>query len=302
MRGVLTIGFVLAIGCGTQPRDRVEKVESVPVSQAAMALPTVLTRVSTQAPLLNPRDIDSPITGRRGIFAIGDPCAFYHDEEELWRVFWSANDVYAEEMGLNEIGMMGAVSSNGIEFTTLSFLPMTQVGNFDTGSMETCDVIKVGTGADRLYYMFYSASALTPDEVTGEEFTTWRVGLAISQDGFRFEALPASLSSAGTEGLLFDSTDILGKSMRKGNFVTDPVVSFARGKFHMWTLCVQQLPDARGGVCYHTSYDAINWHHHGVVKGLDRAFPIQPTVFFNPATKNFEMYVVMDTPQEEQAV
>jgi hypothetical protein len=236
-----------------------------------------------------------------------DPCAVWDPVAELWRVYWSFFDAEAEAEGLPATGMMGATSPDGTALVPHGVLSLEQQGTFDENSVETCDVVVLEddeSPTGQRFLMFYSGSQLPQGGPSDDPEASgpYSIALATSTDGVRYEPLEAELSRDGVAGVLFGVSDALGGEEVDGNFITDPVIAIRGGTLHMWTLCIRQVPEPFGGICHHTSVDAIHWEHRGLVTGLDRAFPIQPTVFYNPATDLFEMYVVMDTPEEEARV
>ncbi|MEO0814499.1 MAG: hypothetical protein AAFY60_16690, partial [Myxococcota bacterium] len=210
-------------------------------------------------------------------------------------------DLLSEEAGGIATGIVGATSADGVNFTINPVLSVEPLGTFDTSSVETCDVIIVGEGNERTFYMFYSG-AQAENSTDPEAAAKYKIALATSTDGVRFTPISASESPVGQEGVLFGNPEVSGAPDVFGNFITDPVAVYRDGTFHLWTLCIDQIPEPFGGICYHTSSDALQWTHHGVVSGLNRAFAIQPTVYFNPTLERFEMYVVMDTPEEEAQI
>ena len=252
-------------------------------------------------PVINPRELRSPTSGTFNVAATADPCVLWDEDAQLWRAYFTFWDWYAEEHGQMAAGISGATSADGKNFVPLGALALEQQGTFDTGSVETCDVVKVDdperAGA-KLYYMYYSGSTAGDDEHPG----FYQMGLAISRDGRRFTPLAADRSKDGVPGLLFSIGDVLGGAEDPDSFVTDPTVVLVDGAFHMWSLCVELAPEPYGGICYHSSSDGVSWRHHGLISGLKRAFAIQPTVFHNPTLDRFEMYVVMDTPEEEAQI
>ncbi|MEL6546545.1 MAG: hypothetical protein AAFQ82_18095, partial [Myxococcota bacterium] len=252
-------------------------------------------------PVLNPRSLVAPISGEPSMFALGDPCAVWDSESQLWRVYWSYTDLLSEEAGGIATGIVGATSADGVNFTINPVLSVEPLGTFDTSSVETCDVIIVGEGNERTFYMFYSG-AQAENSTDPEAAAKYKIALATSTDGVRFTPISASESPVGQEGVLFGNPKVSGAPDVFGNFITDPVAVYRDGTFHLWTLCIDQIPEPFGGICYHTSSDALQWTHHGVVSGLNRAFAIQPTVYFNPTLERFEMYVEMDTPEEEAQI
>lgn len=255
----------------------------------------------TGNPVINPRELKSPTSGTFSVACTADPCALWDERAQKWRVYWTFWDWYAEEHDQMAAGIFGATSADGKNFVPLDTLALEQQGTFDTGSVETCDVVMVDdpeNSGSKLYYMYYSASILDDHD----EPCFHQVGLAISRDGERFTPLSAERSKDGIPGLLFSVGDVLGGIDDTENFIADPTVVVVDGTFHMWTLCVELVPEPNGGICYHTSHDGISWSHHGVISGLNRACAIQPTVFRNPRKDRFEMYVVMDTPEEEAEI
>ncbi len=255
------------------------------------------------SPLVEPRELSSPATGAGTMIGTSDPCAVWDPLAQTWRIFWTYSDYQAELDGLAPIaGIAGGSSADGIEFVGYAELALDQQGTFDELSVETCDVVVIDdpeSATGPRFLLFYSGSRL-PTDAQGEfDHGPYAIALATSDDGVRFEPLEPALSRDGVAGVLFGISDVFGSEEVDGNFITDPVVVVRDDGFHMWTLCITQVPEPFGGICYHTSPDAISWTHHGLVEGLDRAFPIQPTVFFNPTTELFEMYVVMDTVEEE---
>ncbi|MEM7135771.1 MAG: hypothetical protein AAF500_04285 [Myxococcota bacterium] len=251
-----------------------------------------------QPGIVDPRDLVSPITGENTVATTADPCAVWDPRAGGWRVFFSFADFEAERRGLPPSGIFGGTWIEGRAFEQYPELAVTQVGTWDASSVETCEVVRLDdatspTGQRFLLY-YGGASAEEPNYV---------MALATSTDGEHFERLPADKAPLGFEGGLFKIDAVLPNTRDiPGNFVTDPTVVFVDGVFHMWTLCVRQIPDTFGGVCYSTSADGISWNHRGLVSGLSRGAPIQPTVFYDPELERFEMYVVMDTAEEEVGI
>ena len=251
-------------------------------------------------PILNPRNMVSPITDTRKIGFLADPCSFWDQEQSVWRIFWTFWDVEADLAGQGQPGIWGATSKDGLNFETLDELALNSLGTFDQESVETCDVIKAPDPNDpsqSIYFMYYSGNS---DNGEG----LFKMGLALSRDGIHFDPISSSLSPKNQEGLLFTIQDSFAGAGENtpGNFITDPTVVYRNGEFKMWSLCIQQFPaaDANGGICYHTSSDGINWTHLGIVNGLDGVgFPIQPTVYFNENSNEYEMLFVGDTPADE---
>ncbi len=260
-----------------------------------------LQRVAS--PVLDPRSVPSPVTGEATMFGALDPCAVWDPKAELWRVYFSFADDVAESQGLERAGIAGATSVDGTSFTMNPNLALAQQGTFDVGSVETCEVIVMEdeeSSTGQRFLMFYSASNLYTEDI--EEIGEYVVALATSEDGVIFEPLEAELSRNRESGVLFGISEALGVEEVAGNFITDPTVTVKGDTLYMWTLCIQLNPEPFGGICHHTSQDGIQWEHLGFVSGLDRAFAIQPTVFYNPKTDLFEMYVVMDTNEEEARI
>ncbi len=270
---------------------------SLPVPDAGDANTGFFTRHPGN-PVINLRDLTSPTSNTNNMVGTMDPCVLWDESESLWRAYWSFWDVHAEENGLPAAGIYGATSTDGIHFVPLEQLALDQLGSFDSDSTETCDVIKVPDGPGQntpkggVYYMYFSGN---DDESDGHH----KMGLALSLDGEHFAPISAVDSPKGIEGLLFSVDDLLEGEDLVGNFVTDPTVLLTDEGFSMWSLCVLQIPSPNGGICYSTSVDGIHWEHHGLVNGLERGFPIQPTVFYNPQEDRLDMYVVMDTLAEE---
>jgi len=251
-------------------------------------------------PIINPRRIVSPLSKTNKIAGTADPCALWDPLTSKWRIFWSVWDVASEERGESATGILGAVSSDGENFVVNKKLSLSVNSSFESGSVETCDVVTTG---DDSYYMYYSAST---DTIGDPEKTFHKIGLAISKDGVSFKQLSDKKSKDGIKGLLFSAADIFDVEDVPGNFVTDPTVVVRNDGYHMWTLCVVQVPEskANGGVCYHTSKDGIKWKHHGITKGLNfqNVMPIQPTVFYNKKMSRYDMYFVNDLPSEEKKI
>ena len=303
VRIVLCIALTALAACGdgSAPAASGEPdAGSDPLAEALEGLGTDFVRVGDR-PLLNPRELVAPISRQVSMFGILDPCAVWDEDAGLWRVYWSYSDVASEALGAISSGIVGATSSDGINYTMNDVLSIEPIGTFDTSTIETCDVVIVGEGADRVFYMFYSGSQ-SENPADPEALSKYKIALARSQDGIRFTPISAEESPVGAEGVLFGTPEVTGGPDVFGNFITDPVVVVRDGTFHMWTLCIEQFPQTFGGVCYHTSNDALNWTQHGLVNGLQRAFPVQPTVYYNPVARRFEMYVVMDTPDEEREI
>ncbi len=258
--------------------------------------------IRVASPVLDLRLHPSPSTGRPTMLGAFDPCAVWDPQAQRWRAYFTFADEVAEQSGLPRAGIAGAVSesADGTSFSVLPELALAQLGTFDSESVETCDVVRVDddeSPTGQRFLMFYSGGR-------GEVDSNYVIALATSDDGVSFEPLEPALAREGEAGVLFGVSEAMGAPEVDGNFITDPVVAVRGDLFHMWTLCIQQVParDVGGGICHATSPDAISWTHHGRVEGLDRAFAIQPTVFFNPDLELFEMYVVMDTPREEAPI
>lgn len=253
-------------------------------------------------PVVNPRDLISPVTQSKKVMHAADPCAFWDEDESLWRVFFSFWDLEAENTGKLG-GLWGATSSDGINFTPPSSLVLNQLGSFDSESTETCDIVKAPDPVhpqSEIYFLYFSGNS-----ISNHDTPYHKIGLATSKDGLVFDPISPSSSPKNEEGLLFTGADVLGGPEVPGNYITDPTVLFINNKFYMWTLCIKQIPEAEanGGICYHESMDGINWVHHGLTSGLTTiAFPIQPSVYFNHKRNRFEMIVVADTPAEESEI
>jgi hypothetical protein len=258
--------------------------------------------VRVASPVLDVRVQPSPSTGRPTMLGAFDPCTVWDPQAQRWRAYFTFADDVAEQSNLPRAGIAAAVSDSpdGTSFSVLPELALTQLGTFDSESVETCDVVRVEddeSPTGQRFLMFYSGGR-------GQTDSNYVIALATSEDGVSFEPLESELARDGEAGVLFGVSEAMGAPEVDGNFITDPVVAVREGLFHLWTLCIQQVPkrEIGGGICHATSPDAITWTHLGPVEGLDRAFAIQPTVFFNPELDLFEMYVVMDTPREEALI
>ncbi|MEL6760948.1 MAG: hypothetical protein AAFP04_11160 [Myxococcota bacterium] len=249
-------------------------------------------------PLLDPRRILSPVSGARTLLGVPDPCVVWDSQDQLWRVYWSFVDPEAEERGLLDSGIASASSSDGVDYSVSSQLALEPIGTFDATTVETCEVVEVEAESGRRFFMYYSGS-VSSDEDDPEADSIYILGLATSDDGVRFTPVAPSRSPRGELGALFGISEAFGGMEEFGNFITDPTVVIVDGLFYMWTLCVQQVPEPNGGICHHRSRDGVEWEHLGLVSGLERGFPIQPTVYYNEGSEQFEMYVVMDTSEEE---
>lgn len=256
------------------------------------------TRTTTTAPLINPRSLVSPSTGETSLGVGADPCAAWDPVENRWRVFFTFADFQAEEAGGISQGIFGGTTADGVTFEPYEDLVVSPMGTYDTSSIETCELIvrpDPTSPTGQRFYLYTGGSE-------GDD-PNYTVTLSTSTDGEHFSYLPASDSPLGLEGALFQIDAVLpGVTNQPGNYVTDQTITVVDDVWHMWTLCIQQIPEPYGGICHSTSTDGVTWQHDGLVSGLDRAFPIQPTVFHNPATGLFEMYVIMDTEEEEAAI
>lgn len=254
-------------------------------------------------PILDPRVLVSPTTQTNNVVGVFDPCAVWDERAGLWRVYFTLFDVYAEEIGETAAGIVGVSGPEPDRLGDALTLAVEQQGTFDSSSVETCDIVIVDDPqrpGEVLYYMYYSGSEI--GGVENQDFAVYRIALAISEDGERFEPLAAERSRDGVAGVLFGTSEPLGGPEAVGNFITDPTVVVRDDGFHMWTLCVRTEPDVAGGLCYHRSPDGIEWQHLGTARGFGDLLPIQPTVFYNPDTQLFEMYVVIDSPEDEAKI
>ncbi|MEM6786467.1 MAG: hypothetical protein AAF715_03020 [Myxococcota bacterium] len=248
--------------------------------------------------IVDPRELVSPSTGDNTVAVTADPCAVWDPQIEKFRVFFTFADFTAEEQNLPPAGIFGGTWAPGEAFEPYETLALDQIGTFDTYSVETCDVVRIDdetSATGQRFFMYYGGAS--------QEEPDYTIALATSEDGRRFEPIPPNLSPRGALGELFKIDSVLpGAPDVPGNYPTDPTVVIRDDTWHMWTFCVQQFPDGGGGVCHSTSLDGINWQHFGPGSGLTRGAPIQPTVHFNPSLDAFEMYVVMDTPEEEAEI
>lgn len=291
---------LLACGDDGAPLDA-GTVDSGPAVDAG--IPDTLSFVrDLGGPVLNPRTIPSPHSDGNNTLGVFDPCSVWDPDAGVWRVYWSFADQEAEEAGEPATGMMGASAADGRAFVPYAELALEQQGTFDTSSVETCDIVRVpdpDNADQQLFYMFYSGSSVPANE---DASSIYRIALAISRDGVRFEPIPTERSRGGVAGVLFGTEEALGAPEIEGNFITDPTVVLVDGTFHMWTFCAVTIPEPNGGVCYHTSPDGYTWTHRGISTGFTRGAPIQPTVWYDPIDEEFEMLVILDTPEEEAPI
>lgn len=292
---VFVLSMCLASSCMANEKD--------------VQLPQVTHQVATLNPgpgwtrnlsnlIINPSHFSLP-TGELG-FNTSDPCVLYSEKTKTWHAFFSSNSDKLDKQFLMHATSQEA--TNGWRVLPLPALDVGAANSWDAKTIETCSIVEIEPRpTESHYYLFYSGA----NTMGGGDEDVYSMGLAVSTDLQSFHRIDASRSPKKTDGLLFDPVQAFRKTLGVTSGVaTDPSVIYKDSIFKMWFFCAAKDKSGEfidGGICYASSADGLNWQHEGALPTLmnDKAPGViaqQPTVIYNPQSRLYEMWAVIDDP------
>ena len=262
-------------------------------------------------------------------FGPADSSVLFDTEDNLWKA-WFSSTLQDVASGSDVMTIKYAESSDGIAWSepVVAFQASADTSAWDYTHAETPAVIKNPdplAPVNQKFILWYSganktlaASENRPGADT--DFPYYQIGLAYSADGKSFVRYTPGLNNK--PGLVFSANASLFGSGLPGVFgdglVADPEVIYYNNMFHMWfSSFAESVPSPVAptgrlplafGIAHATSTDGINWSstHDNPLSSLAKPGEVaagqQPTVFFNAADSQFEMWFSNDTDVEKRTV
>lgn len=255
-----------------------------------------------------------------------DPSVLFDTADNKWKV-WLASTSKDTASGATTGVIRYAESSDGIDWTIPQtvFQVSSDASAWDHTAVETPTVMKNPDPAappERRFLMWYSGANtdLAASQNRPATFPYYQIGLAYSADGKRFTRHTPGLG--GFQGLVLTPGPLIagvGLSAPFGDgLVADPVVLHKDNLFHMWfSTFVESVPSPASpngrvpvsfGISHMTSVDGVNWTatNANPLASLFKPGSIsggqQPSVLFNPATNQYEMWFSNDSDAERRSV
>lgn len=239
--------------------------------------------------------------------SVSDPSFIFDAQENKWKM-WIAIGWFENEQF--KTGIKYAESVDGINWDVhdkICLKPSNISTAWDFTSVETPMVLKLESNpTEKKYIMWYSGGNITINPL-GEDYPRFQIGMAYSADGITFNKISESDSPYQQEGLVLRVEDAFPSlpSVSTG-IVADPSVIFHDNKLKMWFTSIgltENDEDVDGGICYAESEDGINWLADNAnpiqsLKRISEDFVAQPTVLFNKANSEFEMWFNADYESE----
>jgi hypothetical protein len=258
-------------------------------------------------------------------FGPADPTVMFDTEDNLWKA-WFSSTLKDIASGDETTTIKYSESPDGVQWSTPQIALQAAAGltAWDHTHTETPAVIKnpiPGAPAGQKFLLWYSGANI--DQATSESrptaFPYYQIGLAYSADGKSFTRHSPGL--ANQPGLVFvANTSLFGTlpGVFGDGLLADPEVVYRDNIFQMWfssyaeTVPTPVSPIGRAplafGIAHATSPDGITWtaDHPNPLPSLakpgEAASGQQPSVLFNQATSQYEMWFSNDTESERDSI
>ncbi|GMR08190.1 MAG: hypothetical protein BMS9Abin26_1195 [Gammaproteobacteria bacterium] len=306
---VLVILAVTGSGCSSESAAQAD-VPSARSWQRSIANPLIIPRLTRMSQDFGP----------------ADPTVLYDETDRKWKV-WFSSTLKDRSSGKETMSIKYADSSDGVHWSEprITFQVSADPGAWDHTHTETPAVIRnpdPGAPNGQKFMLWYSGAntRLTARQSRPNTFPYYQIGLAYSADGKSFTRHRPGLDNQ--PGLvLVANASIFGKQL-PGRFgdglLADPEVLFHDGRFHMWfssyaeSVPVPASVNGRSplafGISHASSLDGVTWvtGHDNPLRSLSKPGEIpagqQPSVLFNPSSRQFEMWFSNDTDQEKAGI
>ncbi len=259
-------------------------------------------------------------------FGPADPSVLFDADDGKWKA-WFSSTLKDLTSGAETMTIKYSESADGVSWSSpqIAFQVAADAGAWDHTHAETPTVIKNPSPtapATRKFLLWYSGAntTLAAAQRRPTLFPYYRIGLAYSVDGRSFTRHTPGLDN--NPGLVLSATASLFGAALPGVFgdglVADPEVVHHGGLYHMWfSSYAETVPSPAGpsgrtplafGIAHATSPDGVTWTaaHSNPLASLAKPGEVasgqQPSVLFNTATSQFEMWFSNDTAAEKATI
>ncbi len=258
-------------------------------------------------------------------YSTADPSVLLDPSDNKWKI-WFSSSLKNRTTLVETMTIKYAESTDGVNWTTpvIAFQTSGNANDWDYTHAETPMVLinpdPVAPASQR-FLLWYSGGnttlAASQNRPTG--FPYYQIGLAYSADGKSFTRVTPGLNNQPGLTLAADAALFGNLPGAYGDgLVADPDVIYKNNSFHIWfssyaeTVPNPVAPTGRTplafGISHAVSSDGVNWTfpHDNPLPSLrkpgETASGQQPSVLFNPARNQYEMWFTNDTANESKTV